>query len=188
MKNILHRFCKCQLIEKDNCFSVIGGRSFSSSFFNISGIWISISLIFFTQFKWGDFLLASFLTLILTIFLVLACKIEISISKSHIVVKLKLWIIPLYVIKTKTEKLIINDSQINDIKIISQRKDYYKEDIKNDLRFSYIMPMDGNEFTFYIDYKNRERTSFYVCCDDFFWKSIIKGLRNLDTKTTINTK
>ena len=185
MKNLTRRFCNCHLIEKENSFSVIG-RCLHWSIFVILGIWIFLSLMFIADLKWADFLLTSFLTLVLITFLAFAFKIEIRINKSHVLVMLRLWFIPLYFIRTRTEKLIINDSQINDIKIISQRKDYYKEDIKNNLRFSYIMPMDGNQFTFYIDYKNRQRPSFYVCCDDFFWKSIIKGLRNLDTKTTTN--
>jgi hypothetical protein len=168
------------MTERDDYFSIKGRHRHINILFILT-IWVGFCLPVLFEFGWHGFVCFTSALLPLAAIMVFSYSFEIRVDKSFVLLKYKFWFIPYYTIKSKTQDLIINDGTIGDIKLISPRKDYYRDDIKNNLRFSYIMPWDGDEFIFFIDYKNKE-LYFDIACDEFAWKSVIQGLRNLDKR------
>jgi hypothetical protein len=145
------------------------------------GIWVLFALSFLDNKEWWNLLMATLCWILITVVQYLSYNFRIRIDRHYTSVQLRLLFIPFKVIKVETKDLIIDHSDATGISIISPRRDYYKEDVKNNLRFSYIMPWDGDESIFYIDYHNRE-IDFDIACHEFAWNSMITALKNLDNK------
>ncbi|MGB4776684.1 MAG: hypothetical protein WBP45_16010 [Daejeonella sp.] len=180
MKTLLKKLGNYTITEKSDYFS-IRGRNIHLTIFYPVFAWCFISMPCLFSLEFGDFLGTTAVFFSSTVLLLLGHNFEIRIDRCHTVVKLKLWFIPFYVIKVKTKDLIIPDFTAEGIQIISQQENPYCKDVKNNLKFDYIMPFEEDNFIFYIDYKGRE-IDFNVQCNELVWNSMITGLRNLDKK------
>lgn len=168
------------MTEKKDYFS-IRGRNMPFTILYPFFLYCFIYMPYFLNSGFSDFLCTTVAFSLSTILLVLGHNFEIRIDTFHTVVRLKYWFIPFYVIKIKTKDLIIDDFTASGIQIIAQSGCFHGNEARNNLKFSYTMPFDEDEFIFYIDYKGRE-IDFNVQCNEFAWNSMITGLRNLDKK------
>ena len=81
-------------------------------------------------------------SLVLSAQLAYAFTFELTIDKHEVYLKFKFVSIAYRKIQYDTKQLIIDHQDAKHLKLISKRKDYYSEDVKNNLRFSFITPWD----------------------------------------------
>lgn len=106
---------------------------------------------------------------------------QIIIDVEQIRIKQRYFGIPIRSIKADIATVIIDSQSFNDIKCISQRKDWYKHDVINNLRFSFIAPWDSDEDELFINYKNKEITFVSWGEGDYIvWQYLRKGLQRID--------
>jgi len=155
------------------------GRLFHWSFLLTLMIWGHVSLALLDKGQFINFLILSLLALSIVIIQVLALWYEIKIDKNNVRIKLMLGFIPFRTITSATKDLIIDHRDAEHLTLISQRKDYYSEDVKNNLRFEYIAPWGEDKDNFYVQYKDKE-VEFVVGSDEEVWTKIIEGLTRLE--------
>jgi len=155
------------------------GRLFHWSLLFIPMIWGHVSLVLLDKGQFINFLILSLLALSIGIIQVLSLWYEIEIDKNNVRIKLILGFIPFRTITSATKDLIIDHRDAEHLTLISQRKDYYSEDVKNNLRFEYIAPWGEDKDNFYVQYKDKE-VEFVVGSDEEVWTKIIEGLTRLE--------
>lgn len=177
MKKFLY---KCRYVETSNGF-VISGKLIHWTVLMPIGLWVTLVLPSFSESGFTVLLVTLLMAILLTLILLYSFNFLLIIDSKIVQVKLRIGFISFKVIKSSLSDLIIDHRDAEHLDNISHRKDYYKTDIKDQLRFSYITPWDGDIDIFYIDYKNKE-VDFDTYCDDFVWNNLIKGLERLKTK------
>ncbi|MGB3468635.1 MAG: hypothetical protein WBA74_25345 [Cyclobacteriaceae bacterium] len=145
----------------------------------LPGAWanLGISLLFDGEIM--NWVLSGLAALVTSVLIALFFWFEIRVDRSEVVIKLLFGPIPFKTIKSATNDLIIDHRDVEGLTLISHRKDFYSEDVKNNLRFDYIIPWDGDNYELYIDYKNKE-LDLTICCHDELWIKIIEGLKLLN--------
>ena len=146
------------------------------------GTWVTFGISLLFEGEFITWIVSGLIALGLGVLLSLAFWFEIIINRDNVVIKLLFGFIPFRIIKSSTIDLIIDHKDAEQLTLISQRKDYYSEDVKNNLRFDYIVPWDGDDYEFYVDYRNKE-IDLTVGCQDELWTKLIEGLKMLEKNT-----
>jgi hypothetical protein len=178
MKTLIAKLWMPKLIEGENFFLIRGRLSF---LYIYVGVLSFLPLIFYFN-LYHIFLFFGFV-----FFLILMLNFEIKIDRSWTFVKLKIGLIPFYIIKSKTNNLIIDDCWSKDytifknISIVYPYNGYSKDTEKN-LKFTFIQSFDSGGPSFCVDYKDKRIDLFDIWYNTIAWNHLIKGLQNLNNK------
>ena len=181
MKKLNNIFCRLECRYQSNQFKV-RGHLLHWSLILLPGTWVMYGLSLLFEYGFLIWISSGLAAGGISLMLAYTFLFELTFNKDSVKLSfLALGFIPFKVIRSATKDLIIDHRDAKHVQLISPRKDYYAEDVKNNLRFSYITPWDGDEPEFYIDYRNKE-IDFNVCCGEQLWQKIIEGLTYLETR------